>query len=236
MTDIESLAARLSSVQHFQGMPAPAIKEIVLAGQVLRHPARTHIYREGEPAAGMHVLLTGQVHLSKLGLRGQESIIYIIKPVIMFNEVTVIDGKPNPVTATAVQDSVTWRISFENFQTIFHRHPVVGTGLLNILAARNRKMLTLYEDLMSRPVLARVAKMLLDLSKNGEQPINRLRHSNLQIAALTATVPEAVSRSLKNLKTKGVIEYSRAQIKIILLRELMDLALIDPILLESKFP
>ena len=115
-------------------------------------------------------------------------------------------------------------------------YPAVGTGLLNILAARNRKMLTLYEDLMSRPVLARVAKKLLDLSDYGQQPINRYRHPNQQIAALTTTVPEAVSRSIRNLKTKGVIECTRGQIKIISPQELMDLALIEPVLAESGLP
>jgi CRP-like cAMP-binding protein len=119
---------------------------------------------------------------------------------------------------------------------LMQHYPAVGTGLLNILAARNRKMLTLYEDLMSRPVLARVAKMLLDLSKNGQESINRYRHSNQQIAALTATVPEAVSRSIRTLKSKGFIECTRSQIKIISPQDLMDLALIEPILLESRFP
>ena len=111
MIDLENLIMRLSSVSHFQGLPESAIKDIVFAGQVLNYPAKSVILQEGEPAAGIYVLLKGQVHLYKLGLRGQEAIINIIRPVIMFNEVTVVDGKPNPISAIAVQDCVVWRAS-----------------------------------------------------------------------------------------------------------------------------
>jgi CRP-like cAMP-binding protein len=229
MIDLENLVERLSNVSHFKGLPASAIKDIVFAGQVLHYPAKSIICQEGGPAAGIFVLLKGQVHLYKLGLRGQEAIINIIRPVIMFNEVTVIDNKPNPVTAIAVQDCVTWRASYEAYQMLMQHHPAVGIGLLNILAARSRKMLTLYEDLMSRPVLARVAKILVNLSQNEAQSINRYRHSNQQIAALSVTVPEAVSRSIRHLKTKGVIECTRAQIIVLSPQDLMDLALIEPV-------
>ena len=59
--------------------------------------------------AGMFVLLAGQVHLRKLGPQGQESILAVIEPVIMFNEVAVLDGGPNLTTAVAAQDSACGR-------------------------------------------------------------------------------------------------------------------------------
>jgi CRP-like cAMP-binding protein len=160
----------------------------------------------------------------------------MIKPVIMFNEVTVIDQGPNPVTAIANIDSATWKVSPENYHELMRRYPEVGIGLLKILAERNRLFLARYEDLMSRPVLARTAKLLYSLSECGQQPINRYDHPNQRIAALAGTVPEAISRSIKILKDNNVVECTRSQIKILSTEALTDFALVEPTILEYKHP
>jgi CRP/FNR family transcriptional regulator len=234
--DVQSLIKRLGSVPHFKGTPEPVLKEIVFAGQVIHYAAGSFLYREEEPAGGLYVLFKGQVNLCRLGLNGQAYIITIIRPVTMFNEITVIDGKPNPVTAIAAVDCTAWQVSHERYQMLMQCYPVVGTGLLRVLAERNRLMLKLYEDVITRPVLARVAKLLLDLSQDGRMPINRYQYTNPMLAALAATVPEAVSRSIKTLKTHGCLECTRAQIKIHAPENLYKCAMLEPIIMEPMHP
>lgn len=235
MITLESLVGRLGNVPHFKGLTDTALKDIVYAGQILRYKARDFIFSEGEPSAGIYVLFKGQVQLCKLSLHGQETIIALIKPVIMFNEVPAIDGEPNPVSAVAIQDCTTWHVPFDRYQLLLERYPQVGTGLLRVLAARNRLLLSHYENLLSRPVLARAAKMLFDLSNRGQKSINRYQHSNQTMAGLAATVPEAISRSLKTLKELRVIESTRAEIIVHSAEKLANLAQIEPIILESEF-
>jgi len=235
MINLESLIGRLGNVQHFKGLPESALKDIVFAGQVLNYSEGSVIFSEGEPSSGIYVLHRGQVHLVKLGLQGQETIIARIKPVIMFNEVPTIDGGPNPVTAIAVQDCTTWHVGYERYQALMQRYPELGTGLLRVLAARNRLLFSRYEDLLSRPVLARVAKMILYLSFMGKQPINRSEHTNQQMAAFAATVPEAISRSIKTLREMGMIEATRAKITILSVERLANLAQIEPMEFETEF-
>ncbi|NIT56037.1 MAG: helix-turn-helix domain-containing protein, partial [Aliifodinibius sp.] len=64
----------------------------------------------------------------------------------------------------------------------------------------------------ARPVKARTAKLLLDLSSYGTQPVDRITHSNQILAARISTVPEAVSRSIKILRDTGAIQTTRSQI------------------------
>lgn len=225
----ENLINRLKHVKHFQGLSDNALKEIVIGGQILRYPAGSIIFHEGDSCAGLYVLFSGKVHLLKSGLQGQSTIIGVINPVIMFNEVTVIDGGPNPVTATVVEDCVAWQLSCSRYQSLLERYPEVGTGLLKAMAVRNRMMLTHLEDIISRPIQARVAKTLLDLSDMGSRPINRYRHTNQEIAARVATVHEAVSRALRSLSETGAITYTRSQIKISSITLLAKLAQLDPI-------
>jgi CRP/FNR family transcriptional regulator len=209
-------------------LPESALKDIVFAGQVLNFSEGSVIFYEGEPSSGLFVLHRGQVHLCKLGLKGQETIIARINPVIMFNEVPTIDGGPNPVTARAVQDCTIWQISAERYQMLMKRYPELGTGLLRVMAARNRLLFARYEDLLSRPVLARVAKMMLDLSLMGEKPISRSKYTNQKMAALAATVPEAISRSIRTLREMELLDSTRSKITIRSPERLADVAQIGP--------
>lgn len=212
MFEFPDLASRLAKVRHFRALPLPAIQEIVTSGQVQTYSVGSIIYREGWECAGLFVLFRGRVHLCKTSFHGQESIISVIDPVIMFNEVAALDGDVNPVTAIAFEKSITWHISRERFQPLMEKYPVLGISLLNVLASRSRRLISKYEDLIARPVKARTAKLLLDLSSYGTQPVDRITQSNQILAARISTVPEAVSRSIKILRDTGAIETTRSQI------------------------
>lgn len=212
MFQIPDLASRLAEVSHFRALPISAVHEIVSSGRVQTHTVGSIVYREGWDCAGLFVLFRGRVHLCKTSFQGQESIISVIDPVIMFNEVAVLDGDVNPVTAIAFEKSITWHITRERFQPLMEKYPILGISLLNVLAKRNRRLISKYEDLIARPVKARTAKFLLDLSSYGSHPVDRTAHSNQFLAARISTVPEAVSRSIKILRETGAIETSRSQI------------------------
>lgn len=209
-----NLVALLGRVEHFKRLPEADRATIVSAGQVRAFPTGTLIYREGEDAAGMFVLLAGHVHLLKLGPQGQQSIVAEFDPIIMFNEVTVLDGGANLTTAIAVQECVTWNIRHADFQILLQRYPTIGLGLLRVLASRMRNLMAQYEDLSFRSVLARTAKLLLDLSARGARPIARRDYPNADLAARISTVPEALSRSLQVFRKNGDITCTRATITI----------------------
>lgn len=213
LTDLD-LVNRLAKVRHFRSLPLSAIREIVSSGRVKTYSAGEIIYNEGVPCAGLFVLLRGRVHLFKNCFSGQESIISVVNPVIMFNEVAALDGEVNPVTALAFQKCITWQITRDQFQSLMERYPVLGLSLLNVLARRSRKLIAKYEDLVSRPVKERTAKLLLDLSFFGERPIDRVVYSNQFLAASISTVPEAISRSIKILRESGLIECTRTHINV----------------------
>lgn len=227
MFDNPNLVSRLSKVRHFRVLPPTAIYEIVSAGQVQTFAAGSTIFHEGWECAGLFVLLRGTVHLCKTSYQGQESIISVIEPVIMFNEVAALDSGENPFTALAEEKCTTWFISHQRFLSLVEKYPVLGLSLLNVLAKRNRRLIEKYEDLIARPVKARTAKIILDLSAYGSHPVDRITHSNQFIAASISTVPEAVSRSIKSLREAGVIECTRTQIFVNNPDELADFAQVE---------
>lgn len=233
--DIENLSKVLSRVWHFRHLNLKDLQLIVSAGQMKRFEGGSIIFQETGPSAGMFVLLSGKVHLCKLSPNGQEQIISIIQPVIMFNELTAIDGGPNPYTAIAVEKCNTWNIQHEAFHNLVNQYPdpSIGLGLLRILAARTRLLINRCEDLSFRPVRARTAKLILDLSDHGRKIIERTDHPIKDLAASIATVPEAFSRSLSILREDGLIEVSRSHIRIIDPNGLAEVAQIeDPLIIK----
>jgi CRP/FNR family transcriptional regulator len=232
MDELQSLTESLRSVHFFARFADVDLRAIVTGGQIRHFLAGETIFFEGEACAGMHVLIRGQVHLCKIGPQGQTNIMAIVTPVIMINEVAVLDGGPNPMTAIAVRDCLLWQISHVTFQGLLKRYPEMGLGLLRVLAIRNREMLAQYEDVSFRSVLARAAKLLLDLSKYGQQPINRHEHSIIEMSSRIGSVPEAISRSLNTFKVQGLIKSNRTEILVSKPGELARLAQIEPQLLK----
>ncbi len=205
MPDKDSLIQQLRQVSHFKQLPLKDIAVIVSAGQVKRFISGEMIFHEDQSSAGLFVLLSGLVHLIKLGPQGQEYIMAVIRPVIMFNEVAALDGEVNPVGARSVDSSTVWNVSFDRFQTLLERYPVIGLGLLKVLARRNRALVIQYEDMSFKTVMSRIAKQLLELSRDGAESIDRRQFPNTRLAALVATAPEVFSRVLKVFKKDNLI-------------------------------
>ncbi len=213
--DLPTLVQRIGTVPHFKNLSIKDLTIIVTSGQVKHYKAQETLLFEGEPCAGLFVLFRGEINLSHIGPNGKCNIISVISPIIMFNEVAVLDGGPNMLTATAVMDCITWHVSYERFHALMERYPQIGLSLLKVLATRTRSLVGYVEDISFRSVMGRTAKMLLELSENGTKPISRHEHTNLDLAAKAATVPEAVCRSFRILRQHAVISSSRAWIKVI---------------------
>lgn len=215
MTDISSLAKRLARVDHFHGLSENELVHIIASGQLQPFAAGELVFMEEDPSAGLYVLLSGRVQLFKLSPQGQISILALVEPVIMFNEVPAVDRGPNAVTAVCLEDSLVWRLPSAELEALVLRYPRIGWGLLQVMAQRNRSLVGKFQDLSFRSVLARAAKLLLVLAEEEGAAIDRRRHPNHQMAARIATVPEAFSRCLKVLRTYGDIRANNRTIEIL---------------------
>ena len=234
----DKLAERLEKVIHFKNLPLRDRLDIVRAGQIRFISADTVIFSEGDPCSGMYVLLRGHVHLCKMGPQGQENIIADLYPVIMFNEVALLDGGLNPYTAIANQKSLIWQIDYGAYKKLLERYVhepymQLSLGLLKIMAGRYRELVDHYADLSFLTVPVRLAKLIFEQSEQGQKPINRQNISISEMAARISTVPEAISRALNFLKCQGIIESDRSTINIIDREELIKLAQINQEIMKS---
>lgn len=227
MGENERLVDQLKGVSYFEKLSTRELIDIVTSGSVKHFSAGELLFMENDTCAGMFVLIQGQVNLMKTGPDGQETILNIVDPVTMFNEVPVLDGGPNPVSALATKNSMLWRITCDKFRQLLTRHPQVSIGMLSVLAKRNRLMLGHYVDLSFRTIPARLAKLLLEVSGDGKEVIIRSQHSMREMSARVVAAPEAVSRTLKIFKEARIIECNRSMIKVIDVAGLQQMAKLE---------
>jgi len=196
---MEKYIKLLSSVSHFNNLKPSDLLRIINSGHLKRYRKGTFIYQQGDPSA----------------------------PVIMFNELAAIDGEPNPATALAVKDCLTWNIDYESFEHLVKQYPdpTVGLAMMRLLASRTRNLITLCGDLSFRSVLSRCVKLILELSNDGTKPIDRSEFPLSDLAARVATAPESISRSLSWLDKRGLISCDRNKISVQNAAALLDIVI-----------
>jgi CRP/FNR family transcriptional regulator len=150
----------------------------------------------------------------KTGPDGREQVLRFLGPGEIFNEIGVFAKRPNPATALALEEAGIWLIPRDALEKILFSHPHTALQIMENMADRFIGLVELTADLSLRTVEARLAKLLLEQS--GEGAIPRRRWSTLtEMAAHLGTVPDVLSRAVRELSRAGLIEMDKQQIQIL---------------------
>lgn len=209
----------LPSVPYFSHLGATALRAVAHSAARRTYTKGRVIFLEGDPCAGLCIVEKGRVKLFKLSPQGREQIVKLLGPGEFFNEVAVLDGGPNPVSAMAALDSTLWIVDRRAMVDLMTRFPALAVGVIENLAARARHLLSLVEDLSLRTVSARLAKLLLMQAAEGNQAPRQLTQE--EMAAQLGTVREMVGRALRSFEDEGLIRFDRHRI-VILDREALE--------------
>jgi CRP/FNR family transcriptional regulator len=209
----------LKSIPYFPGLGSgelEAIRQLVFERSADRGEL---ILLEDEPTQTVYFVVTGVVKAFKTSAEGKEQILCILRPGDSFNDVSVFDGGPNPVSAIAMSRVRLYGISKADMETLLREHPGIALNIIKVLAGKVRHFVSLVEDLSFRHVTGRVAKLLLEYATNGSEEGKgkspRPRLTQQDMAAMVGTAREVVGRSLKALEEEGAIRMDRHRIAIV---------------------
>jgi CRP/FNR family cyclic AMP-dependent transcriptional regulator len=177
---------------------------------------------EGKPAPALYFVISGAVKIFKTSADGKEQILSIVRPGESFNDVPVFDDGPSPTSAQAMGPVASYGIEKRDLDNILREHCQVALNVISVLAGRVRQLTSLVEDLSFRPVVRRVAKILLEYAGDGAGSGQRLTQQ--EMAAMAGTAREVVARSLKALEGEGLIKMERHRIIITDRKALEDMA------------
>lgn len=170
------------------------------------------IFQEGDPCAGLYVVVSGHVRIFKTSTGGREQVLSIDGPGSSVAELPVFDGGAYPASVAAVDDATLLFVSKQAFQELCLTHPQVALKVLRVVGGRLRRLVGIIEELSFTTVRHRLAALLLRLAKkegtavNGDRVVITLPENNQEIAAQIGTVRELVSRNLSRFQSEGLIE------------------------------
>lgn len=173
------------------------------------------IFLEGEPTAGLFLVATGVVKICRYSKDGREHILHFIQRGDTFNDVSVMDGGPNPATAVAHTDVTLWRVERTDLHAAVVRDPALAWAMIENLARRARLLVSTVQDLAMRNVRGRLARLLLDQAEASERGATPTPLTQEEIAHHLGTVREVIGRTLRSLAADGLIAIERQQIVIV---------------------
>ncbi len=210
---LEKAIELLRSIPYFVHLDEAALEAVARAA-IRRHYGKDEvIFLEDDSSAGLCIVEEGRIKLFKVSLDGREQVVKLLGPGEFFNEVAVLDGGPNPVSAMAALESTLWIINRNAMSDLLARYPALAQGVIENLAARARHLISLVEDLSLRTVSARLAKLLLTQAVGGDEAPRRLTQQ--EMAAQLGTVREMVGRALRSFEEEGLIRFDRHRIIIL---------------------
>jgi CRP/FNR family transcriptional regulator len=177
-------------------------------------PADRGIVVAGEQADRFFVILEGRVKVFQLSPRGDEQILHLYGPGRSVGEAAMWAGEGFPANARTVEPSRLLVISRQTLRRAIERNPELAFEMMAGLSSKLREFASLIEQLSLREVPARLASWLLAQRELAGSDQVRLRQTKKALAGQLGTVPETLSRALKRLSGKGLIDVAGAVITI----------------------
>ena len=168
------------------------------------------LFAEGDPCAGLFLVVSGKIRIFKLSSSGREQVLAVEEPGSSFAELPVFDGGSYPASASALETSEILFISRKDFQDFCREHPDVALQVIAVVSARLRRLVAIIEELSFATVRQRLIAVILRLSQTGTASKEGVRvelaKSHQDLAAELGTVRELISRNLSRLQAEGFLE------------------------------
>ena len=218
----------LRGVSIFRNLSRDAI-DLVADRMVHRFvPAGSILFRKGEQARGVYLLVKGRVEIYRSTADGREQVLHSETPVQSIAELPVFDGGEYPASGRTAEDSELYFLSLEDFQRLYREHPEIADTVIRNLGQRLRQLVGVVETISLRSVPGRVAKTLLGQAEKAgvlkDGGSFQLQRTQSELAHELATSRESLSRALGEMRRNGVISTRGRRISILSLRGLVDVS------------
>ncbi|HUI93146.1 MAG TPA: cyclic nucleotide-binding domain-containing protein [Chitinivibrionales bacterium] len=108
------------------------------------------VFNEGEPGAGMYIVKSGEVEITRKMGNGAELALALVKEQGFFGELALLDEIPRSASARAVADTVLFAFSKPSLESLCRRNPRLGIKILSNLSRVICKRLVKSNDAMEQ--------------------------------------------------------------------------------------
>lgn len=200
--------------------PDELFAELAAGGTEARFRKGQILFVKGMPASTLYVVLSGHVKVFRSSPDGREQIVHFLGPGDELAVVPFFDRGPYPATAEVVEDARIACITWEQFDQMVTQNPRLLLRVNQHLARRLREAQEKIARLGLQDASARVAALLLDLSRKHGRAVYHgveidLDLTRQELGSFVGLSRETVTRVLSDFKRSGVIDLNGNKITVL---------------------
>ncbi len=175
-----------------------------------RYPAKSTIIYAGDKSDSLYYIVKGSVTVLIEDNEGREMIVAYLNDGDFFGEIGLFDDKDSrSAWIRAKTECEVAEISYTKFQEVAEQHPEFMFALSTQMAKRLRNTTRKVGDLAFLDVTGRVARTLLDLTKEPDAMTHpdgmQIKITRQEIGRIVGCSREMVGRVLKTLEEQGLV-------------------------------
>ena len=196
---------------------------------VMEYKNNETIFIEGDPSDKFYLVAEGSVKILKHTVMGKDIILEMMSPGDIFGGVAVLDKKPFPASAQAMQSTVVIWISRHNLLKIMEDYPTLKLDIVKYFSDKLRDAHEMLKNIATERVERRIASLLVKLSEKVGVNDGDFRKINFpltrqEISEMVGTTVETCIRTMSKFQKKGVIKSldGRIMVKVKYLEKLLE--------------
>lgn len=204
----------LGEAPFFDHLDEAALQAVNERFREVHYDAAEWIWHPGDPASEMFVVAAGQVKLLQHGAGGKDVLFSYAGTGDLIGGLAAVGNTHHPDGAQAHTACCLLRIRREDFQQLLEAEPTIALKVLNFAGSQLEQARESIRGLSSETAEQRIARTLLSLlERHGEEHeqgrLIQLPLPQQDLAAMTGTTIETVSRVLSEFRRQGLITTGR---------------------------
>ena len=193
-------------------------------GKLSHHLKGETIYKEGDRANKIFMIIKGLVKTHKMNQNGKKLITSIQKPDDFMGLTSFLDNNPYQESATVVEDTDLAGVNKQILKELLSENCDLSLELMNILADNLSDIKDNLLQMAYSSVSKKTAQTILQFAEVLDKgPLGEIKISRSDLASVAGIAPESLIRTLSDFKKKGIVEIEGRNIKILKLHELQNL-------------
>ncbi len=195
------------------------MSELIKASEkIIKFKKGTFLFREGQEAKEMYVILSGKVQISKMNAEGKELYLRLCNKNDIVGELTLFTAGPRYLfNARGVEDGEAAVVNIENLEQVLFNNSQLAYQFLKWMNDHIRRTITKFRDLVLNGKKGALYSTLIRLSNSygtkQEDGIHiNVPITNQDLANYCGTARESVSRMLGELRDEGIISIHKKRI------------------------
>lgn len=212
-----SQQALLQTAPLFTGLAPQDLQKITRAAHRASIAAGEYYFFQGDPASRVYLLLEGKLKLTQSTIDGQQALLRVGTPGLLFGAVAMAQAETYPVSAQAIESCQALYWTQEEMMQFALAIPRLALNGMKMMAGHVQEFQERYLQLSTERVERRLARTLLRLAgqsgrKIAEGVLIDLPLTRQDLAEMSGTTLFTVSRILNQWETQGLVICGREKV------------------------